>query len=157
MEESCVIPDDFYSDFYYHYLQNSPLASFMREPLFKPTEFYASKRTSIPPKLPAKVATGTQTPPDVTIVDNATGKDKLPTPDLLRGNLDGKNKVSGQRQMDSDDELVTHLKAKRRSDYSKQKPKKRHESEDSASMSNELEEDNYIPEVRHFAFCVQLP
>ena len=118
----------------------------MREPLFKPVEFYASKKTRIPQSLPEKVTSGTQTPPDVTI--GATGIENPVTPDLLRVNTDGKDRLLNQVPTDSDEDLVTHLRTKKRNSHLKRKSKKRHDSEDSASASTELEDDNYIPEVR---------
>jgi len=123
-----------------------PLVSYVREPLFKPTEFFASRKTSIPSKLSGKATSGTQTPPDVAI--NATGIENPVTPDLLRGNVTGKDGFFDQQQKDCDDELVTHLRTKRRVDTLRKKPKKRFDSEGSASVSNELEEDNYIPEFQ---------
>lgn len=124
------------------------MACFSREPFFKPTEFYASKKAAIPSALPAKISSGTQTPPDVTIVDGAIGTEKLATPDLLRGKFDGEARLSDQKQADSDDELVQHLRTRRNKERSRTKSKKKYENEDSTSISNELEEDNYIPEVR---------
>ena len=118
----------------------------MREPLFKPVEFYASKKTDIVQKLPGKATSGTQTPPDVTI--GATGIENVVTPDLLRGSTDCRDKMFNQKRADDDEELVTHLRTKRRSDRPRRKSNKRHDSEGSASVSNELEDDNYIPEVR---------
>ena len=92
------------------------------------------------------MTSGTQTPPDVTI--GATGIENLATPDLLRGSTDCRDKTFNQKLGDGDERLVTHLRTKRRSDRSRRKLKKRNDSEGSASVSNELEEDNYIPEVR---------
>ena len=132
--------------------QKFPLVSYVREPLFKPTEFFASRKTSIPSKLSGKATSGTQTPPDVAI--NATGIENPVTPDLLRGNVTGKDGFFDQQQKDCDDELVTHLRTKRRVDTLRKKPKKRFDSEGSASVSNELEEDNYIPEVRCFLILI---
>ena len=132
--------------------QRFPLVSYVREPLFKPAEFFASRKTSIPSLLSGKATNGTQTPPDVAI--NATGIENPVTPDLLRGNVTGKDGFFDQQQKDSDDELVTHLRTKRRIDNLRKKPKKRFDSEGSASVSNELEEDNYIPEVRCFLILI---
>ena len=76
------------------------------------------------------------------------------TPDLLCRASHGKERlpIKPLDETDSDD-LVTHLKPRKRGNRAKQRPEKttaRTDSEDSnsVSLSNELEEDNYIPEVR---------
>ncbi|XP_065061509.1 uncharacterized protein LOC135688540 isoform X2 [Rhopilema esculentum] len=141
---------------------NSPLSSFSREPLFKPHEFYAAKRNSkgteqssaVPVGAqPLQVSSGTQTPPDVTISDETDSVNARSTPDLLRqatnAQHSGSSAVHAHRNP-YDDDIVTHLRSRKRGDSAKRKPKVRLESEDSVSgtFSNELEDDNYIPEFQ---------
>ena len=143
------------------FFQNSPLSSFAREPLFKPHEFYAAKKNSkgteqsiaVPVGArPSQVSNGTQTPPDVTISDERDGVNARSTPDLLRQATDAQHSGSAAvhaHRNPYDDDIVTHLRSRKRGESAKRKPKIRLESEDSVSgtLSNELEDDNYIPEV----------
>ena len=143
------------------FFQNSPLSSFAREPLFKPHEFYAAKKNSkgteqsiaVPVGArPSQVSNGTQTPPDVTISDERDGVNARSTPDLLRQATDAQHSGSAAvhaHRNPYDDDIVTHLRSRKRGESTKRKPKVRLESEDSVSgtLSNELEDDNYIPEV----------
>eukprot|EP00112_Aurelia_sp_Birch-Aquarium-sp1_P006578 Seg1722.8 transcript_id=Seg1722.8/GoldUCD/mRNA.D3Y31 product="Pleckstrin-like domain-containing family M member 2" protein_id=Seg1722.8/GoldUCD/D3Y31 len=144
---------------------NSPLVGFAREPLFKPTDFYAAKKavhsSYIPQKSathastdPRQISSGTQTPPDVTIVDRQAEVRTRSTPDLICRATHGKERLPIRPLDDTDsDDLVTHLKPRKRGSSIKKRPEKvtaRLDSEDSnsVSLSNELEEDNYIPEFQ---------
>lgn len=87
----------------------------------------------------------------MTIVDGGgNGREEHLKPDLLRMSRDGADRPSDQKLFGSDHDLVKHLPSKKRNDRSRRKPKKRVEPDDSTSITNELEEDNYIPEVFSF-------